>query len=425
MPAISFDNVSKRYRISQRGYRTLREDAYNLSSRLIRLRKGSEKDHIWALKDVSFQVDKGERLGIIGPNGAGKTTVLRILSGITKPTEGTVSVRGRMGVLIELQAGFHPELTGRENVYLNGSVLGMTRKEIRRKFDAIVDFAELRDFMDTPVKRYSSGMMVRLGFSVAVHVDPEVLLVDEVLAVGDINFQRKCFERMLRFHSEKHAIVFVSHNMASVLSLCTRVIWLDKGIIREAGDPSDVIANYTSEMSRLPGLSQIPEQSVMRRGSGEVRFTMVDILDGDGNICREFRSGDTIRIRAAFKTDQDIIKPNFRYAIRESNSRTLITMADARTSGLPDVLPREGVIECMFENAPLRPNPYCLYLGIGDLETDFKVAYDIWDEVTPTFVVIPTEGDFAAGYRSGQTDIVKLPFRFELKSLRSSDIGPK
>jgi len=210
-----------------------------------------------------------------------------------------------------------------------------------------------------------------------------------------------------------------------VLSLCTRVIWLDKGIIREAGDPSDVIANYTSEMSRLPGLSQIPEQSVMRRGSGEVRFTMVDILDGDGNICREFRSGDTIRIRAAFKTDQDIIKPNFRYAIRESNSRTLITMADARTSGLPDVLPREGVIECMFENAPLRPNPYCLYLGIGDLETDFKVAYDIWDEVTPTFVVIPTEGDFAAGYRSGQTDIVKLPFRFELKSLRSSDIGPK
>jgi lipopolysaccharide transport system ATP-binding protein len=415
MPAINFDNVSKRYRISQRGYRTLREDIYNLSSRLIRLQKGSEKDHIWALRDVSFKVDKGERLGIIGPNGSGKTTTLRLLSGITTPTEGSISVKGKIGVLIELSAGFHPELTGRENIYLNGAVLGMTRKEIRSKFDAIVDFAELSDFIDTPVKRYSSGMMVRLGFSVAVHVDFEVLLVDEVLSVGDLNFQRKCFERMLRFHSEDHAIVFVSHNMASILSVCSRVIWLDKGVIREEGDPSDVIANYTSEMSKLFGHKETPQQSVMRRGSGEVRFTSVDILDAEGNIRREFNSGDTIRIRAAFRTDRDIIKPNFRFCIREANSRTVITLADARTSGLPDVLPREGVIECIFENAPLRPNPYCLFLNIGDLQYDTKMSYDVWDEVTTTFVVIATKEDFTEGYRSGQSDMVKLPFRFELQ----------
>ena len=188
MTAISFDHVSKRYRKGRMGYRTLREDIYGLSSRLIRPGKDVDKDFIWALRYVTFQVEKGETLGIIGPNGAGKTTILRLLAGITKPTDGSISVKGRMGVLIELHAGFHPELTGRDNVYLNGSILGMSRKEIERKYDAIVEFSGLEDFINTPVKRYSSGMMVRLGFSVAIHVDPEVLLVDEVLAVGDYAF---------------------------------------------------------------------------------------------------------------------------------------------------------------------------------------------------------------------------------------------
>ena len=200
MPAINVENVSKRYRKGLTGYRTLREDLYNLTGSRVHLRKKRPEDtdekHIWALKDVSFQIEQGERVGVIGRNGSGKTTLLRLLAGITKPTYGKIAVNGRLGVLIELMAGFHPELTGRENIYLNGAIMGMTQKEIRRKFDEIVAFTELEEFIDTPIKRYSSGMPVRLGFAVAAYLGPEILLVDEVLAVGDAAFQKKCLGKM-------------------------------------------------------------------------------------------------------------------------------------------------------------------------------------------------------------------------------------
>src|SRR4030042_857089 len=200
MNAISVENVWKRYRKGQTGYHTLREDIYNLTGRLISLggdkRRDSDTEHIWALRDVSFEVKTGERVGIIGRNGSGKTTLLRLLAGITKPTHGKIVVRGRLGVLIEIMAGFHPELTGRENIYLNGAIMGMSQKEIKRKFDEIVAFAGLEDFIDTPIKRYSSGMNVRLGFAVAAHLDPAILLVDEVLAVGDAAFQQTGLGKM-------------------------------------------------------------------------------------------------------------------------------------------------------------------------------------------------------------------------------------
>ncbi len=257
--AVKVDHVSKKFRKGQTSYHTLREDLYDLTGRLVHLRKNRSDDdvrHIWALKDVSFEVQPGERVGIIGRNGSGKTTLLRLLSGITQPTQGKISVRGRLGVIIELMAGFHPELTGRENVYLNGAIMGMSQKEIRRKFDEIVAFAELEQFIDTPIKRYSSGMHVRLGFAVAAHLDPDVLLVDEVLAVGDAAFQSKCLEKMQGAASEGRTVLFVSHNMATVAGLCDRCMLLDRGQLRADGPSGETIEEYlrSSHSAKADGI---------------------------------------------------------------------------------------------------------------------------------------------------------------------------
>src|SRR5262249_1505201 len=235
--AIVVESLGKRYRVSRGAarprYRTLREDLVNLVSaalrRLTRGPDGGNMEEFWALRNVGFAVRPGEVVGIIGRNGAGKSTLLKILSRITKPTTGEVRLRGRVGSLLEVGTGFHPELTGRENIYLNGAILGMRRQEIRRKFDEIVQFAEIERFLDTPVKRYSSGMYVRLAFAVAAHLEPEILIVDEVLAVGDIAFQRKCMGRMREVGRSGCTVLFVSHNMPAIESLCTRVVLLEGG----------------------------------------------------------------------------------------------------------------------------------------------------------------------------------------------------
>jgi len=305
---ISVDNVSKKYRIGQTGYRTLREDIYDLTGRLIRLGRGNRKDDgkdfIWALKDVSFQVDQGEKLGIIGRNGSGKTTLLRLLAGITRPTEGKISITGRLGVLIELMAGFHPELTGRENIYLNGAIMGMSRKEVRRKFDEIVSFSELEDFIDTPIKRYSSGMHVRLGFAVAAHLEPEILLVDEVLAVGDASFQKKCLGKMDIAAGEGRTVLFVSHNMAAVTRLCPRAILLDEGKVLQDGPSHQVVAAYltpglgTRAAREWPDLSKAP-------GNDIVRLRAVRVRTEDGRI------SDAIDIRhpVGIEMEYEVLKP--------------------------------------------------------------------------------------------------------------------
>jgi len=252
-PSISVENVWKQYRKGQTGYHTLREDIYNITGRIISLggekKRETDAEHIWALKDVSFQIEQGEKVGIIGRNGSGKTTMLRLLAGITRPNHGKITVKGRLGVLIEIMAGFHPELSGRENVYLNGAIMGMSQKEIKRKFDEIVAFAELENFIDTPIKRYSSGMHVRLGFSVAAHLDPDILLVDEVLAVGDAAFQKKCLGKMGASAQEGRTVLFVSHNMVAVQSLCSRAIWLKDGKAIKDGQAGQVVSDYLKTVS--------------------------------------------------------------------------------------------------------------------------------------------------------------------------------
>jgi lipopolysaccharide transport system ATP-binding protein len=307
MPAITVENISKRYRKGQLGYRTLREDLYNLTGQLLHLRRGNrrcyDERYMWALKDVSFQVEKGERLGIIGANGSGKTTLLRLLAGITRPTEGSISLKGRMGVLIELTAGFHPELTGRENIYLNGAIMGLSRKEIQRKFDEIVDFAELEDWVDTPIKRYSSGMNVRLGFAVAAHLDPDILLVDEVLAVGDAAFQKKCLGKMGTAAEEGRTVVFVSHNMGSVRSLCSKAILLENGHIKFEGHIDEAITEYlakgTSEMSTIVKLPPGPPEAP---GIGRC----LRLLSLNGSPQAHFHLGEPWRISLEFEIKKQL-----------------------------------------------------------------------------------------------------------------------
>lgn len=274
--AIRAEALGKRYRIGERHYyKSMREvlgNALYAPSKLASsVRNGWSRnaaDHVWALKDVSFDIREGEVLGLIGRNGAGKSTLLKILSRITKPTEGSAEIRGRVGSLLEVGTGFHPELTGRENVYLNGSILGMKKNEIDRKFDEIVAFSEVERFLETPLKHYSSGMQVRLAFAVAAHLEPEILLVDEVLAVGDLEFQRKCLGKMQEVSSSGRTIVFVSHNINAINALCSRVVLLSKGGVEADGPTTDVTTQYYAEVLRVPSNLSGLEHRV-RTGSGK------------------------------------------------------------------------------------------------------------------------------------------------------------
>ena len=284
--SLRLDGVYKKFRKGEL-YDSLRDLVPALGKRL--LRRGPAADTLsarefWALQDVTFDVRRGEAFGVIGSNGAGKSTILKLLSGIMPPTRGTVQVHGRLSALIEVSAGFHPDLTGRENIYLNGTILGMTRAEIRRRFDAIVAFSGLEDFLDTPVKRYSSGMFARLGFSVAVHVEPEILIVDEVLSVGDYLFQQKCLERMNEIMASDATVIFVSHNLRAVAGLCARSLLLDHGRIVQIGATNEVIKAYLTRGHHArtlePGTDiRITQVSLGPAGSSRVKFEAEEPLD--------------------------------------------------------------------------------------------------------------------------------------------------
>jgi lipopolysaccharide transport system ATP-binding protein len=278
--AIVTEGLSKRYRIGefQAGYGTLRD---SLAGMVGKVGRRQRREEIWAIRDVSFDVQEGEVVGLIGRNGAGKSTLLKVLTRITEPTTGRAQIRGRVGSLLEVGTGFHPELTGRENVYLNGAVLGMKRREIERKFDDIVEFSGIAKFLDTPVKRYSSGMYVRLAFSVAAHLEPEILLVDEVLAVGDAEFQRRCLGRMEDLGDSGRTVVFVSHNMQTITQLCDRVILLEGGTVVADGPSSEIVAQYlqsvhgTGSSIAWPDLADAP-------GDDLVRLRSLRVVDEDG-----------------------------------------------------------------------------------------------------------------------------------------------
>jgi len=292
--AIKVENMGKRYRLGQQvGYKTLREGLTNAFSapfrRLHSSRLPSAMSHepscIWALKDVSFEVKQGEAVGIIGRNGSGKSTLLKILSRITAPTEGYAEIHGRVGSLLEVGTGFHPELTGRENIHLNGAILGMKRVDVDRKFDEIVAFAEIEKFLDTPVKRYSSGMYVRLAFAVAAHLEPEVLIVDEVLAVGDAAFQKKCLGKMGAQAKQGHTVLFVSHNMSAIRQLCPRSLWIDNGKIVLAGPSLEVIDSY---LQSTRGRAEVTECTFADDPEKDFQLLSARLLNKEGSVTQSF-----------------------------------------------------------------------------------------------------------------------------------------
>jgi len=314
---VLFHNVSKRYRLGSLG--TMRETISSLTS------KKQEDDPsriLWALKDISFRVEPGESLGLIGPNGAGKTTALKLLSNITRQTEGTISVNGRVSSLIELGAGFHPELTGRENIFLNGAILGLSRREIGDKLDKIIAFAELERFIDTPVKRYSSGMYVRLGFAVAAHVEPQILLVDEVLAVGDANFRQKCIARMDELRSLGTTLLFVSHNMHMVRRLCEDAVLLMAGKLRYYGAIDDAIAKYEYLMHEPSVATELDLPSAVDRG---VLISEITILDSKGEESSLFQHGEPLVVEVRFSTAHVMHAPVIRSRII-SDDNTVVAM---------------------------------------------------------------------------------------------------
>jgi ABC-type polysaccharide/polyol phosphate transport system ATPase subunit len=381
--------------------------------------KGGGRARHWALNDVSFELGEGESLGMLGPNGAGKTTILKLLSRVTWPTSGRVLVAGKVISLIELGAGFHPELTGRENIFLHGAILGLTFKEIAARMDEIVAFTGIEKYVDTPVKWYSSGMYARLGFGVAAHSDPDVLLVDEVLAVGDTAFQRKAIDAMRSLVNSGKTVVLVSHDLGNVRGLCQNVLWLEKGEIRALGPTDEIVAAYLDDVNAKAATEQAArDRTETRGGSGDARFTTVELLDGDGRKTDVFQPGQPIRVRAEYRTFRPLERPIFRFAIRAPRHGVTVFAADTHASDVPDYVDGEGIIEATFEAPPLQPGLYSVALEIRG--PDGIALYDSLG-VAGDFMVPATTG--SNGFVVDRGDLLHIPARFEYREGGAPDNG--
>ena len=363
--AINFRDVSKCYEIGAAS-RSLRSAISALPKQLLgRAAQPSEGKQHWALRDVNFDVEQGEVLGIIGANGAGKTTALKLLSRITRPTSGHIHIDGRVSALIELGAGFHPDLTGRENIYLNGVILGLTRKEIDKKLDDIIAFAELEKFIDTPVKRYSSGMYARLGFSVAAHTNPDVLLIDEVLAVGDTNFRQKCYDFIHSFVNSGHTTVFVGHDLYAIEQLCQRLVWLNEGRIIEIGNPSRVLEQYLAFMETKLEETSVEEVDQSRLQDTKVNIAQLRVGDADGRDRKVFRAGEDITVSVEYETLRPIERPHFCIWISDTPAPSPIFAANMMVDdSAPERIEGRGVLQCTFRNVPLMPRVYYVWVEV-------------------------------------------------------------
>ena len=435
---ISVENLSKRYRIGtkEEGYKTIREaiiDGFTAPIRnLRRLRKltkfdsdlpnqlnqlnqsdgSNPSDVIWALRDVSFEVKQGEVVGIIGRNGAGKTTLLKILSRITEPTSGDVKLYGRVSSLLEVGTGFHPELTGRENIYLNGAILGMRKTEIDAKFDEIVDFAEIEKFLDTPVKRYSSGMYVRLAFAVAAHLEPEILVVDEVLAVGDAAFQKKCLGKMGAVAKEGRTVLFVSHNMVAVRNLCSRAIWLKDGSLYRSGDVANVTESYLKESLRAESMDDVP--SVIAALPPDPAFHLKSIqIRQEGQPANVILNGTPIEIEICYTVLQQTTGLRVLVDLLDDEQNLLIrTFHDENAETIPVVEPGEYISIATIPAPLLAPRTYDLRVQA----TIYRVRFCTGNGVDIPLVVEMTSG-INRGY-VGDPIRSKLQPRIEWSTLR-------
>jgi ABC-type polysaccharide/polyol phosphate transport system ATPase subunit len=409
MTVVRIEHVSKRFTLHHERPRSLQELFLNV----LRLKRTPSKEEYWALHDVSLEIHEGEMVGIIGENGAGKSTLLKLLSHIIEPSSGQITVEGRLSALLELGAGFHPDLTGRENIYLNGSIIGLSKARIDRIFDNIVGFAEMERFIDIPVKHYSSGMYMRLGFSIAVHVEPDILLVDEVLAVGDQSFQIRCLDRIQEMKRQGVSIVLVTHNLDAVRTMCSRAVWLDEGQVQAEGAVDRVLEQYLAqvyaedEQSLLqadsaqratrppvrraagpngggPGDSQ---DALWRWGTREGEIVAVELLDGRGEERRVFRTGETFVVRIHFDAHKRIEQPQFGLALYHASGFHL-SGPNTVFSGLDiEAIEGQGYVEYVIERLPLLEGTYLLSVSLYDHEGVH--AYDFHHQAY-TFRVRPS-----------------------------------
>ena len=353
--SVVVDGVSKRFRVYHDRNQTLK-------AAVMRGRR-AKYEEFWALRDVSLEVPAGSTFGLIGHNGSGKSTLLKCMARILRPDQGRITVAGKMSALLELGAGFHPELSGRENVFLNGSILGLSRKELERKFDPIVSFAGLEHFIDTPVKNYSSGMYVRLGFSIAINVEPDVLLVDEVLAVGDESFQQRCAEKFADLKYDGKTVVLVSHALDSVRQMCDSAAWLDHGVLKEVGKPGDLIDEYVGGQ-RAERVDV--DTGGTRWGEGGARIDVVELLRADGTPTSVVRTGDAVVVRLQYTSTERIETPVFALEVHHSSGVQVSAPNTWEAEQVPDVLPARGTVELRVDRLLLVPGVYQLSASVGD-----------------------------------------------------------
>jgi len=371
--AIEVRDLAKRYRLGEQDvlHGSMRDAVAGLAARalhLARRRPREPRDTLWALDHVSFDVSPGEVLGIVGRNGAGKTTLLKILARITEPTRGEARIRGRVGSLLEVGTGFHGDLTGRENIFLNGAILGMRRREIARKFDEIVAFAEVERFIDTPVKRYSSGMYLRLAFAVAAHLEPEILIVDEVLAVGDAAFQRKCLGKMDEVRGEGRTVLLVSHNMSAITGLASRCLWLDGGAVRQLGRADEVVASYLGSdfATTRAGYADVSDES-LRKGepkktAGQVRFETVRLRDVAGETTNVFFAGEPVTVEIGLHSRTSSPRLEVLCIAKTIEGTLVFTLMSGSLD--VDLEPGHDEISATIPDNPLRPGRYQLDLYV-------------------------------------------------------------
>ena len=424
--AIQLDKVTKKYRTGRS--RTLGD---LVASKVDALRGKTDEVHtasrgrisstIWALRDVSLDIPVGAGLGVIGRNGAGKTTLLKLISRVTWPTSGAVRVGGHVVSLIELGAGFHPELTGRENVYLGAGLFGLTRNEIDREFDAIVQFADVERLIDTPMKRYSSGLYARLGFAVAIYSRPDIVLVDEVLAVGDAAFRRRALEALRRLIGEGKTVLFISHDMWNVRRLCSDILWMEEGRVRAYGAAGEIAERYMNEINIEALANQSVNLQSHRGGTGEIRYSSIELVDDAGGPAASIAPGGNLVVRATYRAERRVDRPVFQVAIIDVDSGLVVTTATSNSAGVPAHVEGQGAVECRFSNLPLRPRQYVLRLAISD---SHQLAS--YDQVTagPRFAVTG-HGKGIDTLADEEDGLVSLPYEFEHVSELSASSTPR
>lgn len=390
------------------------------------LHRMAPAERFWALRDVSFSIPPGHMVGVVGPNGAGKSTLLRLIGGVGRPDGGQVSVHGRLGALLDLGAGFHPDLTGRENVFINGVIAGLTHQEVARRFDSIVDFAELEAFIDNPLRTYSTGMQMRLGFAVAAHLDPEILLIDEILAVGDLTFQRKCLDRIARFKNEGCTIVLVSHDASAIRRLCDEALWLRRGKLVAYGQADIVAGQYQADMStetrrRTPATQPIVRTSTgaelrvneNRFGSMEVEIVAVRLLHPAGFAVSEIDSGDPLQVEIEYLAHNPIREPIFGISIsREDDLVCYDTCTESTGPRLPTIH-GPGQITVQLDRLDLIGGQY--YVDVGIYEQEWAYAYDYHWHAYP-LAIRPTRGE---------KGILRVPHRWKVEAHREGLLKSK